>query len=230
MEKILEQVAENPFWFHECFLMAMPLGKRVVNLRELLEVLKEVDESVLFFHLIQSRLTIGQPAEEYPNDFALWAANALQDTKLAEKLSSFDPFEYPNLGLVRQAVVDVLEEYLWDLPYVPWARPGFEFHFCQASAVVMHSMISARNLKEFCAALGRVGLDSIYYHFFEARWRLGELKSDDFSFWIETNFELPDLVKAIRDIDIYFFSLKEVRATLSGLIHQHLGELCDHHR
>jgi hypothetical protein len=180
MANIVDQAAENPFWFHECFLMAMPLGKKVVNLRELLEILREIDESVIFYHLIQSRLALGQPAVEFPNDFALWAANSLQDSKLAEKLSSFDPFEYPNLGLVRQAVVDLLEEYLWDLPFVPWARPGFEFHFCQASVVVMHSLISARNLKDFCAALTRVGLDSIYYHFFEARWRLGSWKATIF--------------------------------------------------
>ena len=228
MAKILEQVAEDPFWFQECFLMAMPLGKKAVNLRELLEGLREIDESMLFYHLIQSRLALGQPTVEYPNDFALWAANALQDNKLAEKLSSFDPFEYQNLGLVRQAVVDLLEEYLWDLPSVPWARPGFEFHFCQASVVVMHSLISAHTLKEFCEALTQVGMDSIYYHFFEARWRLGELKGDDFSFWIETNFGLPELVKAIRDVDIYFYNLNELRETLLGLIHQHLGELCDH--
>lgn len=225
MESVLEQTARDPFWFHECFLMSMPLGKRVSNLKELLEGLKEVDESVLFYHLIQSRLALDQPIVEYPNEFAQWAANALQDIKLAEKLSSFDPFEYQTLGLVRQAVVDILEEYLWDLPNVPWARPGFEFHFCQASAVVMLSKIPAATLKEFCSALSMMGLDSIYYHFFEARWRLGELKSDDFSFWIENNFEMPELVSAIRDIDIYFFSLKEVRETLLRLIHQYLGEL-----
>lgn len=227
MTSIFNQEAENPFWFHECFLMPMPLGKKVVNLRELLDSLREVDESVLFYHLIQARLTLGEPTVEYPNDFALWAANSLQDTKLAEKLSSFDPFEYQNLGLVRQAVVDILEEYLWDLNIVPWARPGFEFHFCQASVVVMHSLISARTLKEFRGALTQVGLDSIYYHFFEARWRLGELKGDDFSYWIETNYGLPELVTAIRNLDVYFYSLKEARETLAGLIDHHLGELYD---
>jgi hypothetical protein len=35
------------------------------------------------------------------------------------------------------------------------------------------------------------------------------------------------LVAAIRGIDIYFYSLTEIRNTLLGLIHQHLGELCD---
>ena len=131
-----EMPAQNPFVFRECFLMPMPLGQKVVNLRELLQALREVKESVLYYHLIQSRLVLTTPAVEFPNDFALWAAAALQDVKLAEKLSSFDPFDYESLEKVRQAMVDLLEEYLWDSPYVPWARPGFEFHFCEASTVV----------------------------------------------------------------------------------------------
>jgi hypothetical protein len=145
---------------------------------------------------------------------------------LAEKLSSFDPLEYENLGQVRQAMVDILEEYLWDLPFVPWARSGFEFHFCEASTVVIRSVISANSLQEFCHSLNKVGLDSIYYHFFEARWRL-ETPIDDFSFWIETNFDLPDLVAGIRGMDIYFYTLGEIRNRLLNLIHQHLGdEIC----
>jgi len=223
----LDQPAENPFWFQECFLMPMPIGKKAQNLRELLQALRELGESVLYYHFFQSRLAIAQPAEEYPNEFALWAANALQDSRLAEKLSSFDPFDYENMAQVRQAVIDILEDYLWDIFYVPWARSGFEFQFCEASNVVMRSQICAHTLLEFCESLRKVGLDSIYYHFFEARWRLGGRKVDDFSFWIETNFGLPKLVAAIRGIDIYFYSLREIRNTLSGLIHQHLGELCE---
>jgi len=225
MGNVLDQAAENPFWFHECFLMPMPIGRKVMNLRELVEAIRVLDESVLFYHLIQSRLAPSPPAVEYPNDLALWAANALQDSRLAEKLSSFDPFEYENMSEVRQAAVDILEEYLWDLPYIPWARSGFELHFCQASTLVIRSEFSAQNLTELCIALGKVGLDSLYYHFFEARWRLGVRKADDFSFWIENNFDLPDLVRAIRDLDIYFYSLKEIRETLVGMINQYLGKI-----
>jgi hypothetical protein len=181
---------------------------------------------VLYYHLLQSRLAVTQPVVEYPNDFALWAATALQDSKLAEKLSSFDPFDYDHMEQVREAMVEILEEYLWDLPNVPWARPGFEFHFCQASTVVIQAEMPANTLKDFCLGLGTVGLDSVYYHFIEARRRLGMRHIDDFSYWIEFNFDLPDLVEAIRDIDVYFYSLKEIRDTLLGLIHQHLGEIC----
>ena len=218
--------AKDPFWFRECFLMPMPLGQKAINLRELLHILRIADESVLYYHLLQSRLSVTQPVVEYPNEFALWAATALQDSKLAEKLSSFDPFEYDHMEAVRGAMVDILEEYLWDLPSVPWARPGFEFHFCEASMVVIRSEIPANTLKEFCQGLGKVGLDSVYYHFFEARRRLEMSQMDDFSYWMEANFGLPKLVKAIRDIDCYFYTLKEIRDTLLGLIHQHLGEIC----
>lgn len=223
-----KQPAANPFWFRECFLMTMPLGRKAINLRELLQALREVDESVLYYHLLQVRLTVTQPVVEYPNEFALWAATALQDSKLAEKLSSFDPFDYDQMSDVRGAMVDLLEEYLWDLPSVPWARPGFEFHFCEASMVVIQDEVPANTLEEFCHSLGKVGLDSVYYHFFEARRRLGMHHIDDFSYWMETNFDLPELVEAIRDIDVYFYTLKEVRDALLGLIHQHLGEICDY--
>jgi len=225
MKQQLNKSAKDPFWFRECFLMPMPIGIKVVNLRELLHALHEVSESVLYYHLVQSRLAVSPPTVEFPNDFALWAAVALQDSALAEKLSSFDPLDYDNLGQVRQAIIDILEEYLWDLPFVPWARSGFEFHFCEASTVVIRSEIAAHNLSEFCQALNKVGLDSMYYHFFEARWRLGR-PIDDFSYWIEINFGLPKLVAAIRDMDIYFYNLKEIRNTLLGLIHQHLGDIC----
>jgi hypothetical protein len=204
----------------------MPIGTKVVNLRELLQALRDVSDSVIYYHLVQSRLAVSQPAVEFPNDFALWAATALQDMALAEKLSSFDPLDYENLGQVRQAMVDIIEEYLWDLPFVPWARSGFEFHFCEASTVVIRSVISANSLQDFCQALNKVGLDSMYYHFFEARWRL-ETPMDDFSYWIETNFDFPELVAAIRDMDIYFYNLGEIRARLLSLIHQHLGDTCD---
>lgn len=119
-----DQPAANPFWFSECFLMPMPIGKMAINLRELFDILQEVGESVHYYHLMQSRLAVTQPAVEYPNDFALWAATALQDSKLAEKLSSFDPFDYDNIGQVRQAVLDILEGAPLGSPPLSLGPPG----------------------------------------------------------------------------------------------------------
>ncbi len=227
MTDLLHRSAYDPFWFRDCFLMRLPIGRKASNLRELLQILREVPDDVLYYHIFQCRLALTDPEIEYPNDLALWAARALQDTKLAEKLSSFDPFEYATMADVREAVLEILEEYLWDMPYVPWARPGFELYLCQAQTAVIQSTTPVYTLAEFCQGLQRAGLDSIYYHFFEARWRLGVSKVDDFSFWIEYNFDLPKLVRDIRQIDVYFYSLAELRAALLALINEHMGVYCE---
>lgn len=225
--KLAAKPAKDPFWFRECFLLRRPIGLKAANLRELWQILREAPEDVLYYHLIQCRLAFTDPEVEYPNDLALWAAQALQDIKLAEKLSSFDPMEYDTMAEVREAVLSILEEYLWDLPYVPWARPGFEFYPCEAATAVIQSLTPVWTLSDFCQGLQKVGLDAIYYHFFESRWRLGVNKVDDFSFWIEYNFDLPKLVAAIRNIDIYFYSLPELRRTLIALIAEHLEMYCE---
>ena len=214
------QPSENPFVFAECFILPMPIGRTAQNLRELLEALREVDDSVLHYHLWQSRMAISQPTVEYPNDLALWAKTALQDSRLAEKLSAIDPFGYENTEQVRDTLIDLLDEYLWDLPYVVSARPEFEFHFCEASTVVLHSRVSAHTLPEFRSTLEKVGLDSIYYHMVDARWRLRGIKMDDFSSWIKDSYGLPDLVSAIHGIDVSLYKLDEVRSAVLNLCSQ----------
>jgi hypothetical protein len=217
-----EELAPSPFWFLECFVMPMPTGKRAANLKELLETLREVDETVLSYHLWQSRTSTAHPEVEYPNDFAIWAAAALQDSRLAEKLSVIDPFGFESMEQIRGALVDLLEEYIWDLPLVPWVRPGLEFYFCKASTVVLRSDIGARTLSEFCSGLAKVGPDSIYYHFVDARWRLRSMKTDDFSNWINASYDLPELVSAVQGIDVWFYTLEEVRNTILELVNQHI--------
>jgi hypothetical protein len=50
--------------------MTMPTGRKAANLRDMLMILRDVDESVLSYHLWQSRMAIAPPDVEYPNDFA----------------------------------------------------------------------------------------------------------------------------------------------------------------
>ncbi len=140
MTDLLNQPARDPFWFRDCFLMRMPIGLRAGNLRELLQLLQNVSEEVLYYHIFQSRLVLTDPDVEYPNDFAQWAGEALQDAKLAEQLSSFDPFDFQDLSQVRTAVLDIIEDYIWNQPAIPYARPGFELYLCQASTAIIQSL------------------------------------------------------------------------------------------
>ncbi len=227
MLEIADQPTSNVFWFSEYLVMPQPTGKNATNLRELLQFLREMSEPALEYHLWQSRLALTQSGGEYTNDFASWAAKGLNDPNLAERLSSIDPFEYDGLTEVRDAMVELLEEYLWDFPHNSEVRPGYEFYICEASSVIMRSGFAAQTLRQFCAALRSVGLDSVYYHFFDARRRLHDRKKDDFSHWIETNFGMRELVSAMRDIDIFFYTLLEIRNAILSLIKQHVGETCD---
>ena len=218
-----DQPALNPFYFHECVILTMPTGRTAVNLREMLQTVREVDGAVLAYHLWQSRMAFAHPEVEYPNDFAVWAATALQDSRLAEKLSVIDPFDYEDMEQIRDALAELLEEYMWNLPSVPWARPGYEFHFCEASTVVLtRPRVVAGSLSEFRSGLAEVGIDSIYYHFVDARWRLREMKTDDFSIWLRDSYGLPKLVSAIQGIDIWFYTLEGVRETILKLIDRYI--------
>ncbi|MGM0366127.1 MAG: DUF5752 family protein, partial [Actinomycetota bacterium] len=175
-------------------------------------------DKVVFHHLYQSHLKYAYILRDYPNDFANWAAEALEDIALAEKLASFDPYHFATVAQARDVLTAIIEEHLWDLPTVPWVRPGFEFYFSYSTTIVAPTNLAAVTMKEFKHALSVIPETSLYYHFYEARKRHKEKRSDDFSVWIESNFSLPDTVKKIQDIDFYFFSLTEVKEKLLDIL------------
>ncbi len=210
------------FRFYECIPTVMPTGKWASNLRELLHTTREVEPSVIFHHVFQAHLKHQFDVWEYPNDFAEWAAHCLEDMVLAEKLAGFNPHDYTGVEHVREAIVEIVEGHLWGKPTVPWVRPGFEFFFNDSRTVVIATGVECSDLAGFAKALRAAPNGSLYFHFHEARLRLGDRDKDDFSHWIEETLGYPDLVHKIRNIDYYFLSLGELRASLIKLVE---GEL-----
>ncbi len=210
-------VSEEPFFFNEFLIIRKPTGQQAESLKELLNIIRSADDEVIYHHMYRGYLRYDPHLWDYPNDFARWAKNGLESQILAERLANINPFEYGNNGEVRRSVIDVIEDYLWESQYVPPVRPGFEFHFERSTGIILPTEISARSLPQFCDALSRSGVSIIYYHFFESRIRLGANR-DDFSTWIEMNFDFPELVSSIRNIDFYLYSLEELRHKLSHLI------------
>ncbi len=216
--------AKTPFEFYECIILVMPTGKKAANLREFAELLKVVSTRVMFHHLHQFFIKPVHQPWDYPNDFAHWAAFGLEDFKLAEKLSSLAPYRFSDVEDLRESLVDIIEDHMWESPIIPWARSGSEFFFNESTTIVIPTGIKARNLTEFENALIKVNTSSIYYHFFESRQRLGQ-DVDDFSFWIESNFDCPNLVKRIRNIDFYLYSLLELRERTIQILESELSNL-----
>jgi hypothetical protein len=84
--------------------------------------------------------------------------------------------------------------------------------------------MEAENLTEFKNALIKVNHNSIYYHFFESRQKLNQ-DVDDFSVWIENNFDCPDLVEQLRSIDFYLYSLLELRERIIQILKSEVSNM-----
>jgi hypothetical protein len=75
----------------------------------------------------------------------------------------------------------------------------------------------AYDLTEFTDILGRIGIDSIYFHLFEARLRLGR-PTNDFSLWIESSLGKSGLAGRIAKLDPYTCTLESLRARILEMI------------
>jgi len=210
------------FSFYDVIILLSPTGEKASNLKEFLHILEDVPDSVIFHHLYQFHIKYHYKIWDYPNDFANWAADSLEDQALAEKLANFDPYDFPKVSDTKDNIIEIIEEHMWNLPTVPWVRDGFEFYFSSSTSIVSPIGHEAVSLKDFRDIIATINSSSIYYHFYEARKRQEEKVNDDFSLWIENNFNKPKLVKNIRDIDFYFYSLSEVRSKLLKLIDEEL--------
>ncbi|MCJ7666405.1 MAG: DUF5752 family protein, partial [Actinobacteria bacterium] len=170
----------------------------------------------------QSHLEFNLKIGEFPNDFSNWAAYELEDLALAEKLANFDPYDHKTVSEAKDYLIEIIEEHMWDLPTIPWVRQGSEFYFASATTIVLPLGIETSSLKGFRKAMDIIPNSSLYFHFYEARKKKKEKEHDDFSIWIEENFNKKTLVKKIRDIDFYFFSLEEIRKILINIFEEEL--------
>ena len=133
---------------------------------------------------------------------------------LAERLGIVNPYEHPTTEGLRQEVLEILDDRLAELEYVPWTPPAYGFRFMQASTVVFDTELVMATPKDLPDALGHMTAGSLYYHFAEAR-RRTDNHEDDFSSWLRWwDGHLAPFQQAIRTVDFYFLSLSELRQAL----------------
>jgi uncharacterized protein DUF5752 len=209
--------ARDPFRFVDYEGLVVASGTDARNLREFLEVIRRTPGDVIHHHLFRAVLAHRYGTWDHPNDFSAWAAAALGDPVLAEKLSSLDPFRRGDIEDARAAIVDIVEEHLEAVSTVPWARPGFEFHFASGMYFALPGQREAFTLEELRDGVSQIPLSSLYFHFHEARLR-GDDDEDDFSRWLEYELGRVDLAVRLRGIDFYLFSLEELRQRVVAIL------------
>jgi hypothetical protein len=198
-------------------------GLRARTLPELLVHLREVSGSVIFYHTHERYLTHHFRKPVFYNDFAEWTSRALQEEVVAEKLAAIDMLEFTSIRELREAIIATIEEHLRTNGGRSRECPaGDEFHFCRAKSFVMPTGVVAEDLPDFTEKLLHVTNASIFYHFFEARLRLGR-KTNDFSQWLSDLGERR-LAEAIDRLDPYIMTLNELKQQIRVLCRRRLAQ------
>ena len=211
----------TPFEVKDCALLTRMSGlPPAINLRELRERIAQCSENVLFHHFCETTLRGTFDNPDYRNDFAVWSKLYLGDRVLAERLGILDPYEFSSLGELRAATLEVIDERLGESTMIPWARPGDELYFMEATTVVFDTGIRISHPRELAAAIGAITGGSVYYHFLEAR-RRPPLGKDDFTAWLLENEDGERnrrYIDALSRIDFYFHTLVHLRRELARVL------------
>ncbi|MBI2853472.1 MAG: mechanosensitive ion channel family protein [Chloroflexi bacterium] len=213
--------AREPFRFETRLQVTELTGLGARNLKELAEILKKSPDSVVYYHthnfLLEHHFLFHEPA----NDFAAWVVDVLGDAVLGERLAAVDIFEFPNLGQLRERLVEMMEECLSTQENGRQAPPDREFYFLKSVSMVLPTSYTARNLREFLEALRKISIGSLYFHVFEARLRLGK-GLNDFSTWLKDSMGEEELARKIARIDPYTYSLEGLRSLLIQFVEQRI--------
>lgn len=201
----MAEVKES-FEFKQCIILLKSTGKKAKNLRELRDAIAVVSDESIFHHTYQYFLK--GHILEYTNDFAHWAGESLEERALSEHLSNIDPYAFKSIDELRQELLYVIDFYLKNFPEPREAMIGDEFYFNETITFTFPVGISVKNLAEFLIAIKYIDAAAIYYHFYEARVRLGV---NDFSRWFEDSLNKKELAEKLRSIDLFMHSIEGIR-------------------
>jgi len=212
------------FALKDCALITIATGERVHNLRELRDRLMKTERGIMYYHFWDAILRPRFVDPEYQNDFAAWAYHELHDRRLAEKLAIINPTDYEFMDDLRQKLIDVIEERMDELGFVPVAEVAHPFFFIRSQIVVFDTNIRVSTPEELSESIPRISVSSIFYHFIDSRRRTASGK-DDFSEWLLSfGPECASLAEEIASIDPYFNTLLELRDQLSLVFARYLGK------
>ncbi len=205
-----------PFRFFTERRLVLLTGIKARTLPELAKGLKQVPGACVFYHTHHRFLSQHFQKPWVYNDFAIWVMEALQMKELAEKLAAMDLREFTTIRDLRQCLLGHIGYFLkGDPESLRSCPPGDEFHFCRSQSFIMATGVTAETPREFFHKMADVSVISIYFHFIEARLRLGH-RTNDFSQWLSSCGE-PGLAEEIAALDPYLLSLEELKSRILSM-------------
>ena len=207
---------DKPFIFDTEHRLVVLTGAKARSLPELRRMLERAPKSSIFFHTHQEYLVLDFRKRVYYNDFALWVSDALREEALAEKLAAIDLLDFTAIRELQVAIVASIDDYTRTHGEVTQrCRPDAAFHFCRSRSFVLPTGLVAHDVPEFFAKLPQITHASLYFHFFEARLRLGR-RTSDFSRWLRGR-DRTDLADAIDALNPYVRTLDDLKRDISRI-------------
>ena len=211
------------FRFYTRLNLVELLGRKAKNVEELLQGVRQVPGSSIYYHTHRFLQQHHYLSPEPPNDFAFWVTNSLGVDALGERLASVDTVKFRSIWSLREKFIETLESYVREQNSRNTdCQEGEEFHFMSCRTFILPTSYEAQNLKEFREILKRVSISSIYFHVFEARLRL-ERGENDFSNWLE-EIGQKKLAREISRLDPYTITLEGLRKNLIRRVSQYVKD------
>ena len=211
----------KPFLFHTESRLVELTGLTAGNLNELLELLRTVSGSSVFYHTHQFFLEHHFVDTGFFNDFAKWVSDELREFELGEKLNYIDFAALKSVREIRNALCNRIENHIHEKEFRRQAPREETFHFCMSKSFVFPTGNVATNINEFREGLKTASNDSIFFHFVESRLRLNGYRfANDFSIWLHDTFGLTDLASELENIDPYFDTLETIRNRIVALLEE----------
>src|SRR5512135_1824921 len=88
------------------------LGKKASTLPELLDAIRDVPKSSIYYHTHRFLQAHHYLTPEPANDFAYWTSEVLHDLVLGEQLSSIDIVRFTSIGDLQGWLADVIERHI----------------------------------------------------------------------------------------------------------------------
>jgi hypothetical protein len=213
--------AEQAFQFKTASYL-MRIGKETaITLAELKQGLESCSDASIFNHTFQTLSHHHFITRGFSNDFAQWVLASCNRPELAEHLASLDIRDYLSLAELRTDLKRLVSEYCERNPRQAEQSAFEPFFFYEAIGVEVPLGMEAWTLEEFRKGLDRLSHASIYFHFIASRLRL-QLRTNDFSYWLESGLDLGTLAKRVNRIDIYTNTLESALQRIIGLVEREL--------
>jgi hypothetical protein len=213
--------AEQPFQFKTVSYLTRIGNEMATTLTQLKQGLESCSDTSIFNHTFQTLSHHHFLTQGFSNDFAQWVLAACNQPELAEHLASLDIRDYLSLAELRADLKRRVSEYCGQNPQQAEQSAFEPFYFYEAIGVEVPLGMEAWTLEEFRDGLQKLSHASFHFHFIASRLRL-QLRTNDFSYWLESCLDLGTLARRVNRIDIYTNTLESALQRIISLVEREM--------